>query len=155
VVAVIAIVIGRAGDRRAFYRADTESNRCRVTSVAGLAGGCRRERDRTRQCRRGGAFEYRVHKDSFPCPFPSNPGPTYERGALFLATAIGRSRSSAKSFTIIWSRVLGAPVHVVVTKCDSLCPNTLPRQRGLHYRSAAVPCGITGKRPCRANRLRL
>src|SRR5262249_6916326 len=131
VVAVIAIVVGRAGNRRACYRADTKSDRCRVASVAGLAGGCRRERDRTRECRRGGAFEYRVHRDSFPCPFSSNPGPT-ARAALFLGTAIGRSRSPAKSFTIIWSRILGEPGHVAVTKCDWPCPNTPPRQQGLH-----------------------
>src|SRR5262245_41960590 len=47
--------------------------------------------------------------DSFPCPFSSNPGPTCERGAWFLGTAIGQSRSLTKSFPFIWSRVSGNP----------------------------------------------
>src|SRR6185295_16764933 len=108
VVAVIAAVVGRAGDRRARYRANAESDRRCVTAVASLARRCCRKCERTGQRCCGGVFEYRVHGGTpFRARFRAIRGPTLECAARFLGTEVWRSRSAAKSFTIIWSRLSG------------------------------------------------
>src|SRR5262249_30243237 len=75
-----------------------------------------------------------------------------ERGAWFLGTAIGRSRSPAQSFTIVGRAYPGTRC---CHQCDSRHPNSPPRtaRTPLTIRSSAS--WNHGKTPCRGNRLRI